>query len=668
MAYTTETKTKVSILSTELVKIIEKSSTISERLGNKFYLNTKSSNEDLVNHRIANWCQILVNGNQEKFEKRLAWDNLDLDKIRSVLSDVKLIDEDVLPAWVNILKEVLENYQLQKYSSEDNSFLSFKEPLPFEDIFVFCIYVARKNLKSQTGSDYSLLSSNAHAKLERYLLTLLIELCTQAMALELEIFLHNEEANLDRRLTQLNNSHSRVYYNKFVEKMLSGGLLNFFQKYSVLGRLLGTSIHFWVTNINEFIQRLKSDWSEINKTFQGSFKLGQIIDISAGVSDLHNQGKSVFLVKFSSQLKLVYKPKNLALDVAFFELVKWLNNYKKLPQLKSMKVLDRSNYGWVEYIEHLPLKDSSAAVRYYQRAGMLSCLLYVLSGGDFHYENIIASGEYPVAIDLEMLISAKIRAQEDFNGNKNALDTAVEKFQYSVLSTSLFPKWELKDDVAYDISGLNGSGGQKTTHRSLVWKNINTDAMTLISEPVEIQAHLNIPNLNGCEVYLKDYLEALVDGFRTTYNFLIDHRDVLLQDGGLITKFANQQVRVLFRPSQIYYSFLKQTLQPKYLQFGIDRDIALDLLSKTCLDSQEKPDVWQIITAEKQAMQNLDIPLFTAQSSRDAFIVNDSQTINGYYEQPGYKFVTNRLRQLNENDLEQQIDFIRFSMYASIAS
>ncbi|MGD1913931.1 MAG: type 2 lanthipeptide synthetase LanM family protein [Rivularia sp. (in: cyanobacteria)] len=663
-----QTEKQGYILSKELVKIVEKSSTISERLGDNFYYDRKSSDDDLVNNRIFNWCQTLVDGNQEKFEKRLAWDNLDLDKIRDVFGEVKLIDEDNLSTWANILKEVLENSELQKYSTEDNNFINSQEPLPFEDVFISFIHVARKKLKAQAGYSYSLLSSDVHAKLERYLLNSLIELCNQTMALELQIFFTYERPTLNRWLTQFNDSHSKVHYNKFVDKMLSGGLLKFFQKYSVLARLVGTTINFWVTNINEFLQRLKLDWSEIEKTFQENSQLGQVIDISAGVSDLHNQGRSVLALKFSSQLKLVYKPKNLALDVAFFELVKWLNEHKTLPQLKLMKVLNRSNYGWVEYIEHLPLKDSSAAVRYYHRAGMLSCLLYVLSGGDFHYENIIASGEYPVAIDLEMLMSGKICESGGLISNKNAVDLAVEKFQYSVLSTSLFPKWEIKDGVAYDISGLAGSGGQKTTYRSLVWKNINTDAMVLSSEAVEIQDYLNIPILDGCKIYLKDYLEAVVDGFRSTYKFLMSHTDVLLQHDGLIARFANQQVRALFRPSQIYYSFLKQTLQPKYLQSGVDRDIALDLLSKACIDSQEKPDVWQIIIAEKEAMQDLDIPLFTAQSGRDAFIINDNQVIDGYYEQPSYEFVTNRLQQLNENDLEQQIGLIRSSVYASMAS
>ena len=34
----------------------------------------------------------------------------------------------------------------------------------------------------------------------------------------------------------------------------------------------------------------------------------------------------------------------------------------------------------MEYVEHLPCEDEAAAQRFYQRAGMLLCLLYVLGG------------------------------------------------------------------------------------------------------------------------------------------------------------------------------------------------------------------------------------------------------------------------------------------------
>ena len=666
MTKTTEVATNPSILPQEVLKIVEKSSTIAERLGKKFSLNPDRRDRDSLDSRITNWCQMVARGNQEKFAKRLAWDDLDLEQIRTAIGDVSLIDTQI-PAWAKTLKAALE--ALEKDFKENNYFLNPQQPFPFEDIFLSFIYVARQKLKTQAGSNYFLLSIDAHACLERDLLRLLSRLSAGAMALEFQIFRTYEQPGSMGLLARVENFHSTTYYDKFVDKMLSGGLLEFFQKYSVLGRLVGTITDFWVTNTCEFLQRLKSDWQKIQQTFHGDSELGQVVKIETSLSDLHNQGKSVLALEFASGLKLIYKPKDLGLAVAFAELVSWLNDRQTLPQLKQMQVLNRSNYGWVEYIEHLPLENSSAAARYYQRAGMLLCLLYLFSGTDFHCENIIACGEYPVAIDLEMLMSARIRERENSDENTDALSAALEQFEYSVLSTSLLPRWEFgSDGVAYDVSGLGGAGGQETHCRKRVWKNINTDGMVLGYESAKTGVCSNLPILSGCRLSPSDYLEELVDGFRRTYQFFMEHKEVLLAADSPIARLADRRVRVLFRPSQIYSSLLQQTLQPKYLKSGVDRDIALDLLSKAFIDREDKPDVWQVIEAEKQAIRNFDIPLFTARSSRDVLFVNDSQAIERYYQKPSYNLVTNYLRQLNENDLEQQIAFIHCSLYASVAS
>ena len=44
-------------------------------------------------------------------------------------------------------------------------------------------------------------------------------------------------------------------------------------------------------------------------------------------------------------------------------------------------------------------------VRFYRRQGALLALLYALEATDFHAENLIASGEFPVLIDLETFSS-----------------------------------------------------------------------------------------------------------------------------------------------------------------------------------------------------------------------------------------------------------------------
>ena len=120
---------------------------------------------------------------------------------------------------------------------------------------------------------------------------------------------------------------------------------------------------------------------------------------------------------FASGRKLVYKPKDMGTEAAYHRLLAWLNERGAPLPFKVLEVLDRSTHGWVEFVEHLPCRDRDEARRYYERAGMLLCLFYVLEGTDCHYENIIASGEYPVLIDTETLMHHRASAV-DTRGRK----------------------------------------------------------------------------------------------------------------------------------------------------------------------------------------------------------------------------------------------------------
>ena len=345
--------------------------------------------------------------------------------------------------------------------------------LPFVDI-------ARKKLLAQAGSSYYLLSEESHATLERCLLQSLASLCSETMGLKFLVFRTYKQPKLTHRLAQLQASNSRQHYSSFIRDMLAGGLLNFFQEYSVLARLVATVTDFLVNTNSEFLQRLASDWSNIQTTFQGDAELGQVIAIYSNLSDFHQNGRSVIGVTFASGLKVIYKPKDLGSEEAYFQLLTWLNEQQVPLQFKLLKVFNRSTYGWVEYIEYLSCEDKEAVQRYYQRSGMLLCLLYALEGTDCHSENIIACGEYPVLIDMETIMSHQVREIGADGGDATASYLATQQMMDSVMRIGFLPTWNLGPDGAvYDSSGLGGVEGQETNFRVRRWQHINTDNMAL---------------------------------------------------------------------------------------------------------------------------------------------------------------------------------------------
>src|SRR5262249_40900981 len=127
-------------------------------------------------------------------------------------------------------------------------------------------------------------------------------------------------------------------------------VLALWQEYPVLARQLVLCIHQWVTFSLEFLQRLCADWEAIRATFSPKNDPGLLIQVDGGMGDTHQGGRSVLIARFSSGFRVVYKPRPLALGVHFQELLAWLNERGDHPPFRTIKILDRGTYGWVEFI------------------------------------------------------------------------------------------------------------------------------------------------------------------------------------------------------------------------------------------------------------------------------------------------------------------------------
>jgi type 2 lantibiotic biosynthesis protein LanM len=661
----------------DLIEIVENSSTIHERMDSKFVVSLAAENSATANSRLEQWCQVVAQGDWEKFERYLVWEGLDLRMARSVLGSITISDKQKLPAWTETLNECLKvsagmvMEDLEKGTSDKNRCLDRSQPVPFEEVLLPFVYVARQKLVTQTGFAYDLLSEQAHALLEHDLLRQLSNICSLSMALEFSIFRAIRQPTASRLLEKSPDENSNKQYRDFIEGMLSGGLINFFREYSVLARLMATVIELWVDAKGEFLWRLESDWAEIQRAFSAEIKLGKVIAIEPSLSDRHNNGRSVMAVRFASGLILIYKPRNLGLDSAYFKVLDWINEQGFFLPFKTIKVINRSTYGWVEYVKASPCQDGDEIKRYYQRAGAFLCLVHILGATDLHIENIIASGEQPVLIDLETLMHPLVKDGKDLEQSGKIRFLAEHHLLRSVLRTSLLPYWQFSlENGNYDISGLGGDSQQRTLVQVLNWSNINTDTMAWAYEYEETQLNTHIPSPSHVNLLLNEYHEEIVSGFREMYSFITNHRPALLALDSPFYAFSNQQVRFVFRATKIYSYILERTRNPKFLRNGADRSIQIGLLSRVMFGSEcsktTKPFFWPVLAVEQQSLEQLDVPLFTANSNSDALILSTENKINNYFTEESFKTIVSHLNQLNVNDLEQQINIIRGSLYARI--
>lgn len=679
---TTSTQVKV-------VQIASKATFLFERLiNNNLSLNVTHFNEKEADKRIVDWCKVIAKGDLEVFHKRLEWSNWNIETIRDLFGTEPIFDSQNLPNWVKTLSDIihiLSESNIQKISPNASE---PENPYPFEEILLALVAVARQKLLNCLGFDslspdtlpLKILSEAAYLNLEKALLQKLFNLSAKALEFEFSISRSFGKNFLSQFIKNTKNVHSTELYKTFIQKSLADGLLGFFQKYPLLARFIVTTIDFWVEATKEFLERLDADLGEIQQKIhplantENYQAFDTVIEIKSAISDSHNQNRSVIALTFASGRKLVYKPKNLGLEVAFCQFLEWCNQELTLGQnhpslnLKVLQVINRGDYGWVEYIEQKPCEDEAAAQRFYIRAGMLLCLLYVLGGTDCHNENLIACGENLVLVDMETVMQHEAKLM-GVSLDQSATSLATNQLFDSVLRTGLLPMWEFaaNDSIACDFSGLGSVEVQPVPIPMPVWKFINTDDMHQGYEKLDRPLEANIALLNGMPLSPKNYINELVIGFEQMYCFLMRQKEVLLAANSPLNVFHAQKVRFIFRPTRVYGMLLGQVMTPEFLQHGLDWSIQVDVLSRSFLTNGDKPLAWQILLEELKAISQLDIPYFSGLVDGDTLPLGEEKAIVEYFKTSCLSQVRSRLQKLNENDLAQQLSIIQLAFYAKEA-
>lgn len=616
-----------------------------------------------VDAYLKKWADVAAEGDQELFEKRLAYDGLDLDTIRPFLGDVEFGGK--LPSWTEILNPVLQNAGKLELDELHARFpcLDKNDPLPFEEILLPFVLTAREMLDASESS--GLLTGKARANLERFLLIRMSELSSRVLELEFNTFLACLQFTGITYNLASRDTASRKHYLDFVARLRDGGLLQLFKEYPVLARRLATRLDQWVKLAEEFIVRLRTDLTAIRTILFENADIGAVTDLEPGLSDSHRQGRTVIVATFQSGAKLVYKPKDMGLEADYFQFAEWLNTRGSPLDFKVLKVLNCGPYGWVEFVEARPMEDEEQARRFYQRSGMLLCLIYACDGLDFHNENVFACREHPVPIDLETMFHHRVKVSEEV---QELIDAAKEKIGDSVLRTHFLPSFFQIKDKFLDISGIGG-GAQEISIEVLRWKHINTDAMEYSHERTLAKAtnDMNIPRIREKAVRPEDYAEDLADGFIQMHLFLASQREALLSDTGLLSKMLRNNARFVFRPTALYMSIERKVAHPDYQREGVDLSLQIDVLARSLIPTDEKSPLWPLMHEEAKSMWDMDVPKFMLPGDSDSIVLDSGETIPHCFSQSPLERVKEKIRDMNEADMEWQARLIKGSLEYRLA-
>lgn len=486
-----------------------------------------------------------------------------------------------------------------------------------------------------------------------------------ALERRLSVFLHlvlTLELNVARLRGQLRGDSEQDRYHSFLDRVgRPEGLLPLMEEYPLLWRRLWTVSRQWVRSTGELLAHLVEDHGRIREELFDGRDPGTLSEVRIGAGDRHRGGRSVAILTFDGGRRLVYKPRSLAVDRAFGAYVGWLNRRGQSPELRAARIVDAGDHGWTEFVRPEACADTEQVRRFYRRQGAYLAVFYALEAMDLHYENLVASGEHPVVVDLECLLAHRRprRFGQDVPGSWVA-----HLLGRSVSRTGLLPKrvWGRPRREGLEISGLGGESGQQMPFPMWNLEARSTDRMRAVLKHGTMTGAENRPVLADEPARVLDYLDDLVEGFRDTYRLVVDTREAWLEgDGGPGTAgaFADVRVRSVLRPTAYYSLVLTNMHHPDLLRDAVEVDLLLEHLWAGLAPGDE---LARLVPFERRDLLRGDVPVFYAlPGSRDLF-ASDGERIPEFFSEPSLDSVERHVRSMGPEDLERQVWVIRSSM------
>lgn len=496
----------------ELRGLVDRATFLHERLEPAWQPFPNPFDSGTVAARLARWRQVAAGGDDERFTRRLAWLGLDERSAARILGAGGYASGRPQPDWAAFLAQTLDSAADARAAGIVPAF----------------VCAAESRLAQAAGETLAWLAPAARRSLSETLRGRLERLAQAALA-------ENDSRSLTARSLE---SHCLAY--------------------PVLARQLAQHCLDWTAEVADFLQRLAGDWPDLARYLRLPPRPlpAVVADLTPGLSDPHRGGRTVWRVLLSGVQPVAYKPKNLAMDRAWNDLLAWCHERGLSPQLGTLWVLARPEHGWMEWADEDG--DGSGDPRQW---GMLLGLLHLLHGADCHRENLVVRNGQPLLIDAEMLCYPQVAGVEE----DDPLD---------VLRTGLLPRWAGTEAGWADIGGLRRGE----------------------APPAGVAA-----------------------GYRYIRAFLRRHWAALTADEGPLRAFRQGAVRFAPRPTAAYLRLLEHLRQPALLRDGIELSIEADRLAYSFLASPEREALHPLLTEEHAALVRGDVPLFRVPVGQPTF-------------------------------------------------
>ena len=635
-------------------RLIVRAATIDELLSDDFEpLPGQKGDTDLAARRLAAWCRSCASGDWSLFGRRLDRDGWTIGQALSRFATVRRKASASKPAWID--DAIWIEAALQSPTKNTKTIAAFEqtEPCAFEHLFTPVVEQAEALLWSDINARvFDNLNESARACLRLSLLKELSSLSTPAIY---ERFvLARKASGTPPAAAKPQQEAGTSRYDQFVVEMEAGGFRRLFEDKPVLLRLIASVTRQRIDTSREFVLRLDADLATIRRAILHVGADSRVTKIEGDLSDPHNSGHSVQIVSFEDGSRIVYKPKDLRLDVAWYALVERLNRAEPPLELKAVRTISRDGYGWTEFIDHAGCADQQGCQRFFRRAGAWLALFHCFAANDMHQENMIAAGDHPVPIDLETILQAPAEEHKAQDPEAQAFDAAMETVANSVMMVGLLPAYgRSPDNNIFAIGGMTADWNSKT---KVKWNNINSDEMRPAKSKEVGKTTPNLPHIDGRYAKFGDYIDDFIAGFEDYAKFLL-HQSRDAKQGGLFDGFTGVPVRKVIRATRFYYMLLQRLKNHRTMDDGVVWSAQTDFIARLADWEKDSDPLWPLQQAERSALVALNVPHFVSPS--DGNEIRDATGISIHTEATsGMDRARARVQSFDEQDIAWQITVI----------
>lgn len=603
---------------------------------------------DSVEELLDEWRDRVADGDQAVFDDRIGREDVCFDECKDRVGTRCWPHDEPLPEWIHQLDDLVG---FARERGAVDILPEAEDDIPFVHVLSPFLEYARRELGDIPAS---YVSRTAEEQLVRWLAQRLTTLGSHTMFIEFKTYVANYEPDAVFGEDEKLEEGSRDYYDDFVDRMLDDGAKSFFLEYPFLSRLFVAVVHQWISTVEEFLNRLTADWSDLQDAFAEDGATGSVTAISA-TGDAHHGGRTVLKVAFESGTEAAYKPRKGGVVAGFYDLLEWVNANGNLPELRTIDLLRREEYYWMEWVDPKECSVEEQVSEYYRRAGMLICLFYALDATDIHLENIIAEEGHPVSVDLETL------AQPIVKPKWRAFDESASVVKDTVVRTGAVPRQSPDPEIG-DLSGF-AARRVEYSHEVQEFVNVNRDDMEIRSRHDTSLEASNLPQYRGDVVEPEEMLRHITKGFEEIYLYILENKDDVLAEDGPIERLAtdDSEVRALYRDTSIYGSVLRALTSQPYHSHGVKFGVKVEELANAIVSEDLDERIWSVYERERQTLKRFNTPRFTAKLNDTNLYSNGDVVVEDFFVEKPIEHIRERISAFSESDLEEQLEYVKWS-------